>query len=184
MNIVEEEKITFLKSVIESILFVSGDSLSVSEITAGLQEITKNVQIAMDSLKNDYLERDSGVFIHESGGKYQIRSSPHTFNYIRKFLGHRKKETLSKAMTEVLAIIVYKQPITRVEIEKCRGVKSGYLINVLISKNLIKAVGQKEVPGRPTLYSVTKDFLHYFGLKSLDDLPPLQEVKELNFDEI
>ncbi len=173
-----------LKDSVEALLFVSGDGLSPKDISEGMQKPTKKIREALDSLVKEYTERSGGIYIEQRGDKCRFKTSPSAFNDIRFFLKEKKKETLSKAMMEVLAMVAYKQPITQFEIDELRGVKSRSLITSLLYKKLVKSVGQKETPGRPTLYGTTKEFLMHFSLKSLKDLPEIRELKELNLEDI
>lgn len=174
----------YLKSAVEGLIFVSGHGLSLADISSGLSEDSEHVKIALDSLIDEYAERDSGIAIQEISGKYTFITDPRIYPAIQSFLRQKKKETLSKSTLETLAIITYKQPITLPEIEEIRSVASRGQLLALQQKKLVKAVGQKETVGKPTLYGTTKEFLRYFGLNSLDELPPPQDVKELNFDDL
>lgn len=173
-----------LKSQIEALIFVSGDGLTIKEIVSGIDAAPEDVETVLNSLVDDYLERGGGIFLQESGGKYKFATAPEVFGVIQAYLQTRKKHTLSKAMLETLAIITYKQPITLFEVEEIRGVNSRSLVTGLINRKLIKVAGQKDAPGKPSFYATTKEFLEYFGLNSLRELPPPKDVKELNFDEI
>lgn len=173
-----------LKSAIEALIFVSGEGLTIKEMAAGLNEEAERVETILNSLVDEYLERDCGIIITEIAGKFKFSTAPSIFDVIRSFIQNKKKQTLSKAMLETLAIITYKQPITLFEIEEIRGVNSRSLVTGLLNKKLIKVAGYKESPGKPGYYATTKEFLEYFGLNSLQDLPSPKEVKELNFDEI
>jgi segregation and condensation protein B len=174
----------YLKAAVEGLLFISGHGLTLAEITAGLGENSDQIKITLDSLIDEYTERESGIAIHEISGRYAFTTQPTIYPAIQNFLRQKKKETLSKSTLETLAIITYKQPITLPEIEEVRSVASRAQLITLTQKKLVKAVGQKETVGKPTLYGTTKEFLQYFGLNTLDELPPPQDVKELNFDEL
>ncbi len=174
----------YLKAAVEGLLFISGSGLTLAEIASGLGEESDQVKIALDSLIDEYAERESGISIQEISGKYTFTTQPDIYPAIQNFLRQKKKETLSKTTLETLAIVTYKQPITLPEIEEIRSASSRAQIIALQQKKLIKSVGQKETVGKPTLYGTTKEFLRYFGLNSLDELPPPQDVKELNFDEL
>ncbi len=173
-----------LKAVIEGLLLVSGKGLTEKEIAQGLAQDEGQVQTVLESLVDDYLERDGGILIKKIKGKYQFVTHTRIFNHIREFISEKKKDTLSKSMLETLAIITYKQPVTLHELEEIRGVNSRSMVMALVSRKLVKPMGQKEAPGRPTLYGTTKEFLEYLGLNSLEDLPAPSEVKELNFEEL
>lgn len=182
MNNIPE--IDSIKRSVEALLFISGEGMSVHEIATGIDKPKDSVRIALDSLVDEYLERDGGIHIQESAGRFMFITNPVVYTDIREFLREKKKETLSKAMLETLAIITYKQPVTQVELDEIRGVNSRTLVTGLISRKLVKSMGQKEAPGRPVLYGTTKEFLEYFGLNSLDELPAPKDVKELSFEEL
>lgn len=173
-----------LKSIVEAILFISGEGISSGEIARNLDEKEEHIRMILDTLADDYHERDGGIMIKETSGKYKFVTVPSAFPFIQKFIGEKKKETLSKSMLEVLSIIAYKQPVTGVEIDDIRGVNSRSHITALLSRNLIRSMGQKETPGRPTLYGTTKEFLEYFGVARLSDLPSPKEVKEMDFNDL
>lgn len=172
-----------LKAAIEALVFISGDGMTAGEISRGLGEESDQVKIALDSLVDEFLERDGGIILQEVGGRYQFVTRPQIYPLIQNFLREKKKETLSRSSLETLAIITYKQPITLVEVDEIRGVNSRSQIATLLSKKLIKQAGVKEAPGRPVLYGTTREFLEYFGLNSLEELPPPQDIKELNFED-
>lgn len=173
-----------IKSAIEALIFVSGGGLSIQEIANGLGLEKDIVDTLVNTLVDEYQEKDGGIVIRESAGKYKFSTSAGTYENIRSFIQNKKKHTLSKAMLETLAIITYKQPITLYEIEEIRGVNSRSLVTSLLSKNMIKVAGYKEAPGKPGFYATTREFLEYFGINSLQDLPSPKEVKELNFDDL
>ena len=169
-----------IKDAIETLLFVNEKPLTVDQLkkvfmTTSVLEIKKNIRSLMD----DYAERDGGIVIIEIGGGYQMMSNPVNVSYVKNFYKMKHKEKLSKPALEALAIIAYRQPVTRVDIELVRGVNSDGVVVHLINKELIKVVGRKDIPGRPFLYGTTKQFLEYFGLKSLDVLPQLEEFSSI-----
>ena len=172
--------LTEVKNIVEGLLFISGKGLSISEIKKGLDVPTEQVKTVLESLIDDYLERDGGIQIKESGGKYRFITHPKIFKVIQGYLKVRNKDSLSKSMLEVLAIITYKQPITVTEIDEIRGVGSRTMVSGLLNKKLIKSLGQKETIGKPSLYGTTKEFLSYFGLSHLEELPPPREIKEMD----
>lgn len=173
-----------LRPIVEALLLVSGNGLTEVEIAKDLQEDVDEVRMVLDSLADDYLERDGGILIKKIKGKYQFVTHHSIHEMLKNFTQAKKKETLSKAMIETLAIITYKQPLTVFDIEEIRLVNSRSIVTTLISRGLVKSMGQKEGPGRPTLYGTTKELLEYLGINSLDELPPPQDIKELNFEEI
>ncbi len=172
-----------LFGIVEAILFVSADPVPLQFFTKQLGIDATQAKIIIDSLIDEYEDRDKGIKLVEISGGYQFVTNPKFANKLRQVMGYKKKETLSKGMLETLAIIAYKQPIMLAEIEELRGVSSRMIVAALMRKNLIKPVGRKDVPGRPLLYGTTDEFLRYFGLNKLSDLPKLSEIKEFNFEE-
>ena len=137
------------------------------------------IKTAILNLQSEYEERKSGILVVEIAEGYQLLSNPNYASYLRSFYKTKHKEKLSKPALESMAIIAYKQPVTRSDIEVIRGVNSDGVVSHLLSKELIKVIGRKDVPGHPFVYGTTKQFLEYFGLKSLDDLPTLEEFPAL-----
>lgn len=167
-----------VKLIIEALLFVSHEPLSGKKLTEVLEEVDKeSIRVALEELRGEYQEKKN-LEIREVAGGYQIFTRPDYASWIEKL--HRTKPTrLSRAALETLAIIAYNQPIIRVEIESIRGVDTSGVLHTLLVKNLIKILGQKKVIGRPLLYGITDDFLMYFGLKDVSELPSIEEVKEM-----
>lgn len=166
-----------IKAIIESLLFVSEKPISV-KILATLINITEEqVRQLADELMVDYQKRKSGLVIFKYDDSYQMLTNPIYGRWIKLFKNLNSNSKISEQALETLAIIAYKQPITKAEIDKIRGVNSDYAIKSLVDKKLIKIVGKKEVPGRPFLYGTTKEFLKLFGISSLKDLPNLNEFK-------
>ncbi|VAX36578.1 Segregation and condensation protein B [hydrothermal vent metagenome] len=179
-NVQQEEISDHIKGVIETLLFISEKPVTLDQIKGALETVSgAEVKAVIKVLQNDYQERKSGMTIIEIAGGYQMLSNPVYATYIREFYKTKHKERLSKPALESLAIIAYKQPVTRSDIELIRGVNSDGVVNHLLSKELLKTVGRKDVAGRPYLYGTTKQFLEYFGLKSLKDLPKLEEFPSL-----
>ena len=170
----------YIKGIIESLLFVNERPVALEQIQRVIDAIDGQVvKQAIAGLQQDYASRQSGMMLVEIAGGYQMLSNPLYASYLRSFYKTKHKEKLSKPALESMAIIAYKQPVTRSDIELIRGVNSDGVIAHLLEKELIKAVGRKDVPGRPYLYGTSKQFLEYFGLKSLDDLPVLEEFSLL-----
>lgn len=175
-----DEQLQHIKGVVESLLFVNERPVTLEQIKKVLETVGDvDIKKAIVDLQNEYEERKSGVMIVEIAGGYQMLSNPAYASYLRSFYKTKHKEKLSKPALESMAIIAYKQPVTRVDIELIRGVNSDGVVAHLLNKELIKVVGRKDVPGRPYIYGTTKQFLEYFGLKSLDDLPTLEEFPTL-----
>lgn len=163
------------KSLLEALLFLSGEPLTPS----GLKTITEldepEIQRLMNELVAEYRERQRGVLIAEIANGYQMVTNPHYAPWAKKLVGSESTR-LSLAALETLAIIAYKQPIIKAEVEQVRGVNSDGVIKTLLERRLIKIMGKKEAPGKPLLYGTTKDFLQYFGLKDLAELPTLKDL--------
>jgi segregation and condensation protein B len=161
-----------LKAALECLLFVANEPLSSGQIAdlIGVQE--KTVDELLRELEHGY--RGRGFELLEIGGGWQFCTRPELAGYVEK-LYRPKAALLSKAALETLAIIAYKQPITRAEVEEIRGVKIEGVLSTLLEKNLVQDMGRKIGPGRPILYGTTGEFLRYFGLRSMEDLPPLAE---------
>lgn len=164
-----------IMGLIESILFVSGEAVSVRKIADFLNMDKGKLRKIMDKLVENFNYRNGGLQIIKMNDHYQLATRPEYGEYIDKYFGIDKKQSLSQAMLETLSIIAYKQPITRIDIESIRGVKCEYTLGVLNDRGLIKEVGKMDAPGKPILYGTTDTFLKVFGLSSLEDLPPLTE---------
>ena len=169
-----------IKSAVEAILFISEKPVTVEQLKDVLETVgAAEIKQALQDLMKEYEDNRRGMTLVEIAEGYQMLSSPHYVSYIRNFFKTRVKEKLSRPALETLAIIAYKQPVSRADIEVIRGVNSDGVVVHLLTKALTKIVGRKDVPGRPYLYGTTKLFLEYFGLKALDDLPKLEEVTAL-----
>lgn len=169
-----------LSQVIESILFASDVPLSVQKIKEFIENQGSNeIRKAIDELSKHYNNTDSALQVMEVAGGYQLVTRPEFADYIQKLYKGRAASRLTHRALETLAIITYKQPITKQEMEAIRGVNVDGVVKTLLERNLIKIEGRQKAPGNPLLYGTTKYFLQYFGLKSLDDLPQLKEIDEL-----
>lgn len=157
-----------LKSVIESILFVAEKPVSIKELAEISGTFTSQVQQSLAFLIEAY--KDKGINIVRKGNYVQFNASPKNTKYIAKYLNKNIQEKLSKESLETLAIIFYRQPITRVEIEKIRNIDSGSVLQNLQIKGLIIAVERKHVPGKPIVYGTTMEFVQYFGVENLKNL--------------
>ena len=159
-------------SRIEALLFVATSPVTASQLAETLQLTTRDVESLLNELIHSFEGR--GITIQHYGGKYQFTSSAEYADDVEKFLGLEITSRLSRAAIETMAIIAYRQPITRPGIESIRGVSSDGVIRSLLSRGLIQEVGRADGPGRPILFSTTVDFLQHFGLNSLDQLPPYE----------
>ncbi len=166
-----------IAAVVEAILFASDSPLGISKITLAAELPTKNVKQAIDDLNDRYQQQGSAFRIEQIAGGYQMLTQPEYNEVLRRLLTARKDTRLSQAAMETLAIIAYRQPILRADIEAIRGVATGEVLRTLLEKQLVKIVGRAEVIGRPMLYGTTKKFLEVFGLGQLDDLPRVEELR-------
>jgi len=172
------------KSIVESLLFVADGPQSpqrLAEIIDGSDR--KLIQEILDELQNELETQSRGVRLVEVAGGYQLRTPKANADWVKKFLGGRPAR-MGKATLETLAIVAYRQPITKAEIESIRGVDVDGVITTLLERSLIRAVGRKDVPGRPFLYATTPEFLQLFNLKDLSGLPPLKDMEETSLPEI
>ena len=169
-----------LKGIIEALLFVAGEPLSIDRIKTILEDADKKaIQAMLWEIQHEYDMRLSGLRILEVAGGFQIASRPELAQWIKRLRKVKQSSRLSKPSLETLAIIAYKQPLVKAEIEDIRGVDSSGVIKGLLDKHMIKIVGRKDVAGRPILYATTREFLQYFGLRDIYDLPTLKEFTEL-----
>ncbi len=170
-----------LKTLVESLLFVAEGPVAVAALARALEVEPEKVDEALAELKNDYAER--GIRVQRARDKVQLVSAPDAATMIQKFLGIDGSGHLSAAALETLAIIAYRQPITRPAIESVRGVNCDGVIHSLLTRGLIQEVGRMETAGRPILYATTFDFLQHFGLRDVEDLPPLEDQTEKVLEE-
>lgn len=169
-----------MKSILEGLIFVSGDEGIDAKQLADILEVEKKTVMALvEDMKAEFKREQRGVQIIEVAGSYQMTTLQDHAPYFEKLATSPTHSTLSQAALETLAIIAYRQPITRAEIEEIRGVKSDKAITTLIKKSLIQETGRLDGAGRPIIYGTTKEFLDYFGLNCLEDLPPLSESPDL-----
>ncbi len=171
-----------LKNIVESLLFVAEEPLAIEQIKQVLSlPDTKMIRQVLNELMADYEERQGAFTLHEVAGGYQFRSRPDYVPWIRRLL-QPKPSRLSKAALETLAIIAYKQPMIRSDVEHLRGVDCGGVLRMLLERKLIRVLGRKEIPGRPLIYATTKQFLQVFDLKNLKDLPSPKEIEALGIE--
>lgn len=169
------------KRLLEAIFFLENMPVSIEELVKYLKLNKNECLLLVEQLIEEYSNKKSGIEIKQVAGGYQMHPADDLKEHLVEIYADRKKSRLSRAMLETLAIIAWKQPITRPEIESVRGVDCTSAIKILIEKELIEEKGRKEVIGRPILYGTTNDFLRYFGLKNLDELPKLEEIKNAMF---
>lgn len=172
-----------LEAVIEAILFTMGEAVEVERIAAAVEHDEDTIRRLIRNMMTRYEEGDRGIRIIELDGSFQLCTKPEMYEYLIKVAHVPKKHVLTDVMLETLSIIAYKQPITRLEIEKIRGVKCDHAVNKLIEYNLICEAGRLDAPGRPILFATTEEFLRYFGIESLEELPILNQETIDNFKE-
>ena len=174
-----------LKAAFEAMLFVSHEPLSLEKLALVLEGVPKSsLKSAMQDLQAEYETSGRGLQILEVAGGYVMVTRPDQSRYIKRLTNKAKPAAkVSRSALEALAIVSYKQPITRADIEKIRGVETSGVLRTLLDQKLIRIVGRQDIPGRPILYGTGKQFLQRFGLRDLRDLPPLKELKELGSPE-
>ena len=171
------------KATVEALLFASNNPISKDEF----KELFKDISIGdfdkvVQELNEEYSRTGRSFKIEEIAGGWQMRTNPEFAQWIKSLLNIQRRERLSGPALETLAIIAYKQPITKAEIEGIRGVNVDWVLTSLVDKNLVRIVGRKEVMGRPFMYGTTTRFLEHFGLANLKDLPEVEELKNININ--
>lgn len=172
-----------LIDIIECLIFVSKQPLTIQEISSFLKDVERQeINDTLGELQKRWEEMGRSFVLSNVAGGYQFRTRPEYSQYIVEFNKEIKKFRLSKAALEVLAIVAYKQPVTKIEVEKIRGVDCSSSVSVLLEKRFIEIAGRKEVPGKPFLYRTTDLFLETFGLENLEDLPTVKEIEKIKED--
>ncbi|QSQ15661.1 SMC-Scp complex subunit ScpB [Myxococcus landrumensis] len=167
-----------IRTVLESVLFVAERPLSVDELYQATGIERELIAEALNQITGSHRDGISGIVLYEVAGGWQFRTDPHSGEYVRRYL-RVKPQRLTRAAVETLAIIAYRQPVTRPELEDIRGVDCGAVLKALIDRKLVKILGKREEVGRPILYGTTREFLEFFALKDLSALPTLREFHEL-----
>ena len=170
-------EINRMKGAIEALLFSAGKSLEITEISAALEHDKDTVRKVIEDMMLSYEQEDRGIRIKKLEDSYQLCSKEEYYGELIRYMSRPRKYSLSQVMLETLSIIAYKQPVTRQEIEKIRGVKCDHAINKLIEYSLVCEVGRLDAIGRPILFGTTEEFLRCFGVESGSDLPRLSEEK-------
>ena len=171
-----------LKSLFEAVFFLSNEPVPINFFVKSFMVDPTQAKIIIDTLVDDYEERDGGIRLAELSNGYQLVTNARYAEQLRHALGLKKRESLSKAMLETLSIIAYKQPLVLADIDELRGASSRMMVANLMKRNFVKPVGRMDLPGRPLAYGTTDEFLRYFGLNRLSDLPRLSEIKEFTLD--
>ena len=172
-----------LESIIEAILFTMGDSVEVEVIAAAIEHDVETTKKIIHNMMDRYDAEERGIKIIELENSFQMCTKQDMYEYLIKVAKQPKKYVLTDVMLETLSIIAYKQPVTRLEIEKIRGVKSDHAVNKLIEYGLVCEVGRLDAPGRPLLFGTTEEFLRRFSVQSLDELPGLDPERMESFKE-
>ena len=169
------------KAIIEGILFTMGDSVELDKIADAIGLDRKKTKELLGEMKKEWEKQGRGVSIIELDGAYQMCTRPDLYDYLIKIAKQPKKRVLTDVLLETLSIIAYKQPVTKMEIEKIRGVSSEHAVNKLVDYHLVCELGRLDAPGRPLLFGTTEEFLRSFGVQSLEDLPVLSPVQVEEF---
>ncbi len=170
-----------MEAIVEAILFTMGESVEVSRIAKVIEQDTKTTKKIIRNLKDKYEEEDRGIRIIELEDSFQMCTKKEMYEYLIQIAKQPKRYVLTDVVLETLSIIAYKQPITKIEIERIRGVKSDHAVNKLIEYNLVAEVGRMDTPGRPILFGTTEEFLRRFSVQSVDELPGIAPEKVEDF---
>ncbi len=162
-----------MMAVIEAVLFAMGDSVEMGKLVHVLEKSEREIREVIAEMNDGYEKDDRGIYIAELENSFQLCTKPELYEYLIKVAKAPRKYVMSDTLLETLSIIAYKQPVTRLEIEKIRGVSCDHAVNRLLEFNLIQELGRLDAPGRPLLFGTTEEFLRTFGVKSLGDLPTL-----------
>lgn len=160
-------------AAIEAILFTMGNSVEISKLAEALEESTDEVKEQIEFLKEKYNKADSGINLLELEDSFQLCTKKEFYSQLIKIASTPKKYVLTDSLLETLSIIAYKQPVTKAEVERIRGVNSDHAVNRLVEFDLVKELGRMDAPGRPILFGTTEEFLRSFGVRSVDDLPSI-----------
>lgn len=168
------------KRIVEALIFASDFPIPVKKLGEILNEISES-EIAgiIEELKEEYSNSQRGFFLNAAAGGFEFVTHPDHAVWVNKLLDKKRNSRLSHASLETVAITAYRQPLTRLDIENIRGVDSGGPLRTLLDRNLILIAGREKSPGRPLIYKTSEDFLRYFGINSLDDLPQMEEIKDI-----
>ena len=166
-----------MEAAIEAILFTMGDSVELTQIAKAVEQDKETTRKVIHHMMDRYQEEDRGIQIIELGDSFQMCTKKEYYGNLIRIAMQPKKPSLTDVMLETLSIVAYKQPITKAEIEKIRGVKSDHAVNKLVEYSLVKELGRLDAPGRPILFGTTEEFLRTFGVQGLEELPALDPVK-------
>ncbi|PXV96177.1 segregation and condensation protein B [Lachnotalea glycerini] len=170
-----------LEAIIEAILFTMGDCVELSKIAAAIEHDEETTKKIIHNMMDRYESEERGIQILELENSFQLCTKREMYEYLIRIAKQPKKHILSEVLLETLSIIAYKQPITKLEIEKIRGVKCDHAVNKLVEYNLVCEVGRLDAPGRPLLFATTQEFLRCFGVQSIEDLPMVNQEQFEDF---
>ena len=173
----------YLKSCIEGILFISEATVSISEISYTLEITERKTEKILNELEREYLDKNRGFILRKVAGGYRLYSNPAISDILKVFVKSNIRTYISQAALETIAIICYRQPVTRTQIAEIRGVRTDSVILTLVDKGLIKEAGRLKEPGNPILYKTSEKLLEIMGINSIKDLPPLQNFEDKNLED-
>ncbi len=172
-----------LLGAVEAILFAMGESVSLSKIASAIGKDETEAKRLLEELKKQYQKKERGIQLIELQDSYQLCTKPELYDYLIQVAKQPKKHVLTDVLLETLAIVAYKQPVTKIEIEKIRGVKSDHAVNKLVEYDLVCEVGRLDAPGKPLLFGTTEEFLRRFGVQSVEELPSIAPEQLEDFKE-
>ena len=179
----DEVEINRLEGVIEAVLFTMGDSVELEKIAAAIGHDKDTTRMIVHRMMDKYEAEDRGIRVIELEDAFQMCTKKETYEYLIRVAKQPKKYVLTDVLLETLSIIAYKQPVTKLEVEKIRGVKSDHAVNKLVEYNLVSECGRLDAPGKPILFGTTEEFLRRFSVQSVDDLPSLNPEQMESFKE-
>ena len=180
---VEKKTQKELLGAVEAILFAMGESVSLSKIASAIGKDETEAKRLLEELKKQYQKKERGIQLIELEDSYQLCTKPELYDYLIQVAKQPKKHVLTDVLLETLAIVAYKQPVTKIEIEKIRGVKSDHAVNKLVEYDLVCEVGRLDAPGKPLLFGTTEEFLRRFGVQSVEELPSIAPEQLEDFKE-
>lgn len=180
---VEKKTQKELLGAVEAILFAMGESVSLSKISSAIGKDETEAKRLLEELKKQYQKKERGIQLIELEDSYQLCTKPELYDYLIQVAKQPKKHVLTDVLLETLAIVAYKQPVTKIEIEKIRGVKSDHAVNKLVEYDLVCEVGRLDAPGKPLLFGTTEEFLRRFGVQSVEELPSIAPEQLEDFKE-
>ena len=180
---VEKKTEKELLGAVEAILFAMGESVSLSKIASAIGKDETESKRLLEELKKQYQKKERGIQLIELEDSYQLCTKPELYDYLIQVAKQPKKHVLTDVLLETLAIVAYKQPVTKIEIEKIRGVKSDHAVNKLVEYDLVCEVGRLDAPGKPLLFGTTEEFLRRFGVQSVEELPSIAPEQLEDFKE-